>query len=372
VTRCALIVVLLAVIAPLSAAAQSDSVASKPPAFTFKPGGFFETDLLLDFNPIGSGDTWDPRQIPVDGSEGQKFRIHARETRLSMDVRGPVQGRELRMYIETDFMEGTGYSLRVRHLYGTWGPLLAGQTWSTFMDELVIPRTINSEPPSSFPFLRVAQVRVTNALGANGTWSLAMEEPSHKIDIPPNLSGNEEHPLPDITGRVRWSGDRWHAQLSGFAGLVRFRPESGGTQQDALWGLALGGETRVGKKDAVSAQGTVGNGVARFRGGTVAAFDDSSTLSPINAIGVVASYDHDWSDRFTSTASYGWATVDLDGQRTGDPTRSATYASVNLLWWFLPERAWFGGEYLFGSREVQSGADGQANRIQLAFTFIIP
>ena len=85
-----------------------------------------------------------------------------------------------------------------------------------------------------------------------------------------------------------------------------------------------------------------------------------------------ASFDHVWSERFTSNASYGWARADTEGQRTADPTRSGTYATANLLWWFLPGRAWFGGEYLFGHREVDSGATGQASRIQFAFKFFIP
>jgi hypothetical protein len=42
---------------------------------------------------------------------------------------------------------------------------------------------------------------------------------------------------------------------------------------------------------------------------------------------------------------------------------------VNLVYWFLPDRAWIGGEYLYGRREVRNGADGSGNRIQLAVNF---
>jgi hypothetical protein len=338
---------------------------------TFTIGGYFKPQANFDFNPAGNTDFWDPRTIPVDGSTGQNFRIHARDTRLSLDVRGPVEAHELRLFVETDFAEGSGYTLRVRHAYGSWGPVLAGQTWSTFVDELIIPKTIDLEPPMTFPFLRVAQLRLTTNLNSRATWAIAIEDPSHTLDIPPDLNGKEEHPMPDITGRLRWSEKTWHTQVSGFVGMVRFRPDSGGSQQRGLWGVALSGQTSLGASDTISGQVTVGDGVGRFRGGTVAAFDDTSTLRPVAAVGVVASYDHAWSVRFTSNASYGWATVDTDGQRTADPTRSGTYATMNLLWWFLPARAWFGGEYLFGRREVDSGATGQANRIQFAFKFFI-
>ncbi|MDH4064742.1 MAG: DcaP family trimeric outer membrane transporter, partial [Acidobacteriota bacterium] len=335
---------------------QADAAASTPQGFTFTVGGHFKPQAIFDFNPAGNTDFWDPRTIPVDGSTGQNFRVHARDTRLSLDVRGPAQGRDLRLFVETDFAEGTGYTLRLRHAYGSWGPLLAGQTWSTFMDELVIPNTIDLEPPMTFPFLRVAQMRLAHSLGAKGAWAVAIEDPTHKIDIPPGLDGKEEHPAPDVTGRLRWTGSAWHAQLSGFAGMVRFRPTSGSTQQRAIWGLALGGKTAfggrtaLGPRDALSAQVTAGRGVGRFRGGTVAAFDDAGVLRTVGAVGVLASYDHAWSDRFTSNASYGWVTGDTSGRRTTDATRSGVYATANLLWWFLPGRAWFGGEYLFGWR----------------------
>lgn len=36
----------------------------------------------------------------------------------------------------------------MRHRYGKLEPVLAGQTWSTFMDEAVMPDLVNSESPS--------------------------------------------------------------------------------------------------------------------------------------------------------------------------------------------------------------------------------
>jgi hypothetical protein len=44
---------------------------------------------------------------------------------------------------------------------------------------------------------------------------------------------------------------------------------------------------------------------------------------------------------------------------------------VNLLYWFLEQRAWIGGEYLYGRRELRNGAHGAGNRIQVATCFNI-
>ena len=69
---------------------------------------------------VTNEDAFDPRTIAIDGSEGTNSQIHARETRLTLDMRGPVEGKELRMYVETDFY-GSGSVFRLRHAYGSWG-----------------------------------------------------------------------------------------------------------------------------------------------------------------------------------------------------------------------------------------------------------
>jgi hypothetical protein len=54
-------------------------------------GGYFKLSLIHDFNAIGSPDVFDLRSIPVDGSKGTNTRITARETRLSLGIKGPVE-----------------------------------------------------------------------------------------------------------------------------------------------------------------------------------------------------------------------------------------------------------------------------------------
>src|SRR4051812_9336382 len=105
---------------PPQAPAQS-AAPDKPDGFTmggflFKMGGRLKLDVIRDFDPIGSTDSFDPRTIAIDGSKGTNSNLHARETRLFLDMRGPVQGRELKMFVETDFY-GDGNSLRLRRAY---------------------------------------------------------------------------------------------------------------------------------------------------------------------------------------------------------------------------------------------------------------
>ena len=50
---------------------------------------------------------------------------------------------------------------------------------------------------------------------------------------------------------------------------------------------------------------------------------------------------------------------------------SFNYAAFNLQYWFLEQRAWIGGEYLYGRRELRNGAYRSAHRIQIATRFNI-
>src|SRR6185295_17273347 len=98
-------VVLTAAFAPvLSLALSGVASAQAPSPITFSAGswhfmlgGYVKLDLIHDFDAIGSTDTFDPRTIPVDGRARTNTRIHARETRLSLGIVGPAEGRDLQL-----------------------------------------------------------------------------------------------------------------------------------------------------------------------------------------------------------------------------------------------------------------------------------
>ena len=87
--------------------------------FSVKLGGYIKVDLIHDFDAIGSTDSFDPRTIPTDGSDaGTNTRMHARQTRLNLDVRGPTSAGDVRLFAEGDFF-GSGNAFRLRHAFGT-------------------------------------------------------------------------------------------------------------------------------------------------------------------------------------------------------------------------------------------------------------
>ena len=160
---------------------------------------------------------YDERTIPTNGGEGENSRLHSRESRLNLDLRGPAGSRTPQLFFETDFY-GSGNTLRLRQAYGRYRGLLAGQTWSTFVDETNIPPTIDFESPVAIAFVRQAQIRWTQPLGNGASLAAAVEEADPEIVQPAGVMGSQEDPFSDLVAHLRCERDRGHVQMSGFLG----------------------------------------------------------------------------------------------------------------------------------------------------------
>ena len=360
-----------------AATAFAQTPAPDPPdgfkigSFTFKPGGRIKLDIIRDYDVITSEDSFDPRTIALGDPEGGNSQLHARETRLTLDMRGPVEGSELRMYVETDFY-GSGSVLRLRQAFGSYKGFMAGQAWSTFVDDANFPNTIDFESPIAFPSIRQAQARYTARLGATASWSVAVEDNKSSITVPTDVPGKTEYPMPDFVTNFRFTGGRGHAFVSAFLGKARFRPDAGDTDDVTLWGSLLSGRVRTFGKDYAYAQFTFGEGVGRYRGAVTAVPDANGRLQALGLTAITAGYDHYWTSRVSSNVVYSTGSVNEEPYLSSTLNKELDYAAVNLLYWFLPDRAWAGVEYLYGRREVVSGDTGKANRIQFAVRFNYP
>jgi DcaP outer membrane protein len=342
-------------------------------SFIFKPGGRVKVDVIRDFKPIGNEDAFETRTIPVDGSEGTNSNLIAKETRLNLDIRGQAEGRELRMFIETDFY-GSSSVLRLRHAYGSWGGLLAGQTWSTFVDEDNMPRTIDFESPTAYASVRQALVRWTQKLSPNTTWAVAVEDNKSNITIPSNIPGKAEYLMPDLVTRFRYDEEGGHILTSAFIGASRFRPTEGDVDTVTLWGFAVSGKLNLLENDSIYGVVTLGEGIGRYRGGSTAVPDDTGALHAVGGVAFMGGYEHFWNERWSTNATFSISDTNRESFYTSAINKSQTYGAVNLLYWFLGSRAWTGFEYLYGRREVfgDDNAEGTAHRIQYAVRFNLP
>lgn len=263
-----------------------------------KVGGFAKFDFIQDFNSIGSTDDFDTSTIPTSGPQKGNTRLHARQTRLNLDVRHPSELGDVQVFAEGDFF-GTGNAFRLRHAYGKLGPVVAGQTWSTFMDETVMPDLVDFESPTGALLTRRAILRWTQPFAAieGLEYSLAVEDPSPAFT---STAGTFENALPDFIGRLRFQRESVHVQLAGFATKASFDPTVGADSEATAWGVSLSGSLKVFESDKIMGQVSYGDGIERFRGFSSYTLDASGSLIAIPALACYVGYEHAWSDHWKS------------------------------------------------------------------------
>ena len=333
----------------------------------FKIGGYVKFDMIYDMDPINSPDFFDVSKIPTDGSEGTNFNLNAKETRLFLDIRTPFKSNTIKTYVEGDFYGSSG-AFRLRHAYvDIADKLLAGQYWSNFMDESIIPPTLDFEKPGAYAFVRLPMIRYKHKFSDNAYLGIALEAPGNNAIAPPS-AGKYETGLPDLTLRFRYTKPWGHVQLSGFGSALTYRYQTGGTEQTTLYGVNLSGQFNILKKDKLTYQALYGPGIARYRGGILAAPDENGDIVAATDQGFTVGYQHFWSDKWSSFAIYNYGSTDPTGGEPGSSVADLSYIAVNLLWHFT-HNAFAGIEYMYGKRVDQDDSDGTANRIQMSVSY---
>ncbi len=117
---------------------------------------------------------------------------------------GPVNFK-----IEGDFRGNNSVGFRIRHAYGQFNNVLAGQTWSVFGDPFVIPWTVDVDGPNSSVSTRAVQVRYSELLNENIRWMVGIEAP--EIDISSDTIAIFQG-APDVDGRIKYMAKKGHLQ----------------------------------------------------------------------------------------------------------------------------------------------------------------
>ncbi|HYX47504.1 MAG TPA: DcaP family trimeric outer membrane transporter [Sphingomicrobium sp.] len=365
--------------------------------------GFIQADAIQDFNRVNPN--WDatlrPSRIPTVkgqfGSDGQSV-FSVRQSRLGAKADGTLAGKPYEAKFEFDLF-GVGVdegqtTIRIRHAYASWGPFLAGQTNSLFMDGDLFPNTVDYWGPAGMVFLRNPQFRWT-FWNRNG-WkaAVALEHPGNDIDtgnlrlidetIASNIRNDEK--VPDATAQVRYEGKWGHVQLSGILRRVGYETVGVDSTNEPKghrtgWGVNLGSSFNVSL--ATARIGAVyGRGIASYMndGGMDLAPNVAVIPAPPPDIGLIlvpsaeavklfgwTSYiDFNWSKQWTSSIGYSFDKVWNTNFQTDTAFHKGQYASVNLLW--HPESNVFtGGELLWGKRTDNDGNSGKDVRFQYSF-----
>lgn len=235
------------------------------------------------------------------------------------------------------------------------------------MDIDVFPNSIEYWGPNGMVFFRNVQVRWMPLMGKNEIY-IALERPGASGDpgvlvgtpdgIPPGtLVGR--FPYPDLSGHYRMNRKWGHLQVGGILREMRWDdtdplpPNNSGSATG--WGINVSSNINV-RKDVLRLQVVYGEGISNYMND--ATFDVGAVLNAdigkaLPLTGIVAFYDKNWSERWTST--FGYSSVDIDNSdgQAPDAFHRGQYALANLLYHPVPGLMW-GGELQWGDRKNNS------------------
>lgn len=357
------------------------------PGTTVKIGGFIKTDFMLTRTDSGqladsaSGrDLYVPGQTPVGGSgSGTDYDAGAKFSRLGIGIDTVTDNNDkLGAFVEWDFFGGAlgnenatnTYGVTLRHAYAYWNKWLAGQTWSTFMDTAALPDAVDFiGPTDGVVFVRQPQIRYTT-----GNFQISLEDPQTTI-IPRGggaAASSDRGAVPDLAARYTWKGTWGHFGIAGLLRDLRVdRPAAGTTPaiEDSQFGGALGvsGKFNIGERNDIRYQVSAG-AISRYIGLGVTSdsvLDLNNDLEGIDGVAGYVAWRHVFANKkLRSNLMYARSDYDNPVAFTGTGvTKSSQSFRLNFIYSPLPKLD-VGVEYMVGRREVESGAEGDIDRLQ--------
>jgi len=348
-------------------------------------GGYAKLDVI--YNDVTSGDNSSanrqlvPGAIPLEGTEEGEDHIafYGSESRLWFKTKTDTDLGPLSSHIEMDFDTHTGNQVvsnsnfaRVRHAYVNWNNWLLGRTWSTAMILQALPETNDFGGPAGQLFIRQGQIRKTFPINGNANIQVAIENPETFVRDATNVAAAiDDDELPDLFLRGNWKNEA--VNLSGLIGVRQLNVSNATLDDDetVFWG-SFGGRWNVGSgKDNLRGALTFGEGVGRYS--TLAFAPDAQIINgQLEALDQMAgniSFQHWWNATMRSSLVLGWVDVD---NNTGSSLASNTEAfSLHINFMHEPvKNLRLGLEYIYAEREIESGLDGELNRLQFSSRYV--
>ena len=378
-----------------------------PPVPADKPEleiyGFGQADAIVDFEQ-NNPDWYDvnrPTKLPAFhhefGRDGH-FYLSPRQSRFGAKADIPTSNGDVFAQFEFD-MFGVGAfagetTIRLRHAYGQWKRIGAGQTNSQFMDVDVFPNVLDYWGPNGMLFFRNTQVYYELYKDGDSNARVAIENPGASADAG-HLANRIElqnvvgrFPAPDLTGHYRKAYDRGYFQIGGALRLMEhddLLPNDPFDLNGHNWGygLAFSGAIKTGVKPDYTTNNlhlmfVWGRGVENY-------FNDApvdvgaepnpgNTVTPVigealRDIGITAYLDHYWSEKFSSTAGYSRVSIDNSELQLPTAFRLGQYATANLVWYPV-KNVMMGGEFQWANRRnFSDGFRTSDYRLQFSFKY---
>ena len=382
----------------LASTANAQAPAQTPSQPTLEIYGFGQADSIVDFkvNDPNWFDVNRPTKLPKFTGEFGKdhhFYLSVRQSRFGVKGNLPTSNGDVFAQFEFD-MFGVGRdagltTIRLRHAWGQWKQVGAGQTNSQFMDVDVFPNILDYWGPNGMLFFRNVQVFWEMYKDGESHARVAIENPgasadggllTDRIELQNILP---RFPAPDLTGHYRFGRPWGHVQVGG---ALRYLAYDDVLFDDAFdldghvwgWGATVSAVLDVTSRDVLRLQATYGKGIENyFNDAPVDVGVESNFGDPVTPVvgralpisGIVAYLDHNWSSKWSTALGYSRVDIDNSDLQLPDAFKSGDYASVNLL--CLPvQNVMMGGEFQWARRNnFRDGFSSNDYRLEFSLKY---
>jgi hypothetical protein len=396
--RCWFFAGLLLMASAPAAQAQSAAQNGQPAQeskLTFDIYGFAQADAIKEFNQIDPNwfDAVRPSKLPsVANQFGQdgNFYLGVRQSRFGVKTNIPTSDGDIKATFEFD-MFGVGVdagqtTIRLRHAWGQWKQVGAGQTNSQFMDIDVFPNSLDYWGPNGMLFFRNVQVFWQPYQDGDSNLTVAIERPGASGDAGIYADRVElqnikaRFPSPDFTGHYRLGQSWGHVQVGGALRYIAYDdliPNDQFNLSGHVWGWGFSASSAVKANDnnTLRLQVVYGHGVENyFNDAPVDVGIKKNLGNPVTPVvgealpdlGIVAFLDHNWSDKWSSAGGYSLVNISNSDGQAANAYKRGQYALVNLLCTPV-KNLMMGGEFQWAHRENNS--DGfKVSDVRLQFS----
>jgi len=348
-----------------TAAAAILGTAAQAQAFDFSAGdvdasvyGYARLNMSYDIdeNVANTGTRGGKFPTPDDSQDvNGHFGAAAYQSRLGVKA---TNSDGVMVNVEGDFMgaDYTGGTLRLRHAYGSYHGILAGQTWSNYNSFVGSTSTLDFDGVAGVAGYgsRTAQLRYTT-----GPLSVSIEDPKVR-GIDDNKNG-----MPALTARLE---DKAGGLSYSAAALVKQNSYDTGAADDSTMAYAVFGAASMALSDMISIRGAInytdGANTYLYRSGGADAYFDNGDLENLSGMGGTIGASMSLGGGRTINATYGMTKLDVDNlaPKTNETNENAF---VNYQWTPV-KNVMMGVEYGYYSSETRGGQSDDANRLMFA------
>lgn len=323
-------------------------------------------DIKASSDGLGNAIGFANLAVGEEASSSGHTSMHAWQSRLGVRTVTPTAEGDLVTVVEGDFYGSGGGSFRLRHAYGSWNGITAGQLWTNFGS------FVGDTPVLDFTGQvgraganRQAQIRYSL-----GDFHVALEAPNGAVSGTSYLDEGSERrdSLPDLTLRYESGGGAINYAAGALLRQVTF---DDGERDDSVngWGLFAGGNVEVTPGTTLRALVAGGDGIGSYLNNSPApaAYRDGDRLESLSAWGGTAGISQQVGPGSVNLA-YSYVTADWDdaeaaGLDVAAQDEERQLIHLNYLWSPVP-RVSYGIELAHVERQTVAGDSGDAWRLQ--------